>query len=75
MASLNELIAKGEVCSCLRSKKLFYQTDAPRVGPPSTLEGGDGPFWCVHTQSLVGPDGKIADTESCSPGRACCETA
>lgn len=68
MASLNELIASGEVCQCLRSKELFYQSGAE-------ASEARGPFWCVRTQSLLGPDGKLVDTESCRPGRSCCETS
>jgi len=77
MASLNEMIASGEVCRCLRSKKLHYQgaTTEPEGYIPATVEGWQGPFWCVHTQSLLGPDGKDADSETCRPGRGCCETA
>lgn len=66
---LNELIRAGEICSKLRSKKMFYQADE---------EASDiaysGPFWCARTQSLIGFDGKIAGHEECRPGRACCET-
>lgn len=68
MASLNEMISNGEVCQCLRSKVLFYQVEGAEAS-------AEGPFWCVHTQSLIGPDGQIADAESCRPGRGCCETA
>jgi hypothetical protein len=68
MASLNELISGGAVCRCLRSKELFYQSAAE-------ASEARGPFWCVRTQSLLGPDGQIADAESCRPGRTCCETA
>lgn len=68
MASLNELIASGEVCQCLRSKELFYQAAAE-------ASEARGPFWCVRTQSLLGPDGKLVDTDSCRPGRSCCETS
>lgn len=79
MASLNQMIANGEVCQCLRSKKLFYQGEpAPPEASghvPSTVEDWQGPFWCVHTQSLLGPDGKEADSATCRPGRSCCETA
>ena len=67
MASLHELITTGEVCQCLRAKELYYQA-------PEEASAARGPFWCVRTQSLIGPDGQIADTESCRPGRSCCET-
>ena len=67
-ASLHALITGGEVCQCLRSKELFYQAEA-EASPAR------GPFWCVRTQSLTGPDGQLADTETCRPGRSCCETS
>jgi len=76
MASLNELIAGGEVCQCLRSKELFYQPAPSAVeGAGTEASEAHGPFWCVRTQSLVGPDGQLVDTESCRPGRSCCETS
>jgi hypothetical protein len=68
--SLNRLIAIGEVCSNLRSKKLFYQTDEDASDITNS-----GPFWCARTQSLIGFDGKIAGQAECRPGRSCCETA
>ena len=67
--SLNELIRSGEICSSLRSKKLFYQTEENASDITSA-----GPFWCARTQSLLGVDGKIAGHEECRPGRTCCET-
>ncbi len=70
--SLQGLIAKGEICRCLRAKTLFYE---PPELPDEPAQGRtEGPFWCAQTQSLLGPDGQIADVESCRPGRACCET-
>ena len=70
MPTLNALILRGEACSCLREKKMFYQSeeDAGASRP-------EGPFWCALTQSLLGPDGKVADAVSCRPGRTCCEVA
>ncbi len=70
MPNLSVLIQKGEVCQCLRAKTLFYEDpDEQRLSTP------EGPFWCARTQSLLGPDGQVADAESCRPGRTCCETA
>jgi hypothetical protein len=68
--SLNHLISSGEVCSHLRSKKLFYQSDEDASDITNA-----GPFWCARTQSLIGFDGKIAGHEECRLGRSCCETA
>jgi len=78
MPSLNVLIQNGEVCCCLRAKTMFYQPIGATLAAPDSDDESyalpQGPFWCAHTQSLLGPDGHIADAESCRPGRACCET-
>lgn len=68
--SLNFLIATGEICLSVRSKKLFYQS-----GENASDARNAAPFWCSRTQSLIGPDGKIAGLEECRPGRPCCKTA
>ena len=73
MPGLNVLIQRGEVCQCLRDKKLFYETDTEE-----TMNDGNvptGPFWCAQTQSLQGPDGKLVGVEECRRGRSCCEIA
>ncbi len=77
MPTLNTLIAAGAVCQCLREKKMFYESaeapvNAQDIVPPAPMPAG--PFWCAHTQSIIGPDGQLADAERCRPGRACCET-
>ncbi len=68
--TLNVLIQRGEICQCLREKNMFYE--AEEDSPPGSP---DGPFWCALTQSLLGPDGQVADASSCRPGRSCCEIA
>ena len=75
MARLSVLIASGTVCSSLRSKQLFYDTDDhDRVDEHHSAEVS-GPFWCTETQSVIGPDGKVADADVCRGGRGCCKTA
>lgn len=76
MPNLNAMIQQGEICQCLRAKTMFYQVH-DEAGEAARVEeaGSEGPFWCAHTQSLVGPDGQVADVEKCRPGRACCEVA
>jgi len=80
--SLKKLIQTGEVCHRLRAKTLFY--DVGEIGTEgennphyAMYSGLNGPFWCVITQGLQGPDGKIASIENCTSGcgRSCCETA
>jgi hypothetical protein len=67
MAKLTELIANGQVCSCLRAKTMFYDTDDHENASVS------GPFWCAHTQTVLGPDDRPVEAETCRPGRSCCE--
>lgn len=73
MPTLNALIENGEVCHCLRAKTMFYQPAIADAAAQDTIP--EGPFWCAQTQSLLGPDGQVADAEHCRPGRSCCETA
>lgn len=74
---LNLLIQRGEVCRSLRTKTMFHQVDD--MGPHDGLSAADsapqGPFWCVRTQSVRGPDGRVAEVDHCRPGRSCCEIA
>jgi hypothetical protein len=71
MPGLNVLIERGEVCHRLCAKTMFYESVIP--GDDAERSGPAGPFWCARTQSLVGPDGKFAELETCRPGRACCD--
>lgn len=56
-----------EVCHCLRWKSMFYQAEPDPTVPPSN----DDNYWCVMTQVCLGPDGKLADPQSCNPKRTC----
>ena len=71
MASLNLLIEQGEVCRCLRAKAMFYEVDEAERPEAENA----APFWCTHTQTILGPDGKVVELGDCRPGRGCCETA
>jgi hypothetical protein len=77
MASLNEMIASGEICCSLRAKTMFYQVEGlEQEGDPSVAESRTyGNLWCSRTQSVLGPDGVAVELEQCRPGRGCCETA
>jgi hypothetical protein len=83
MPTVTQLISTGTVCLRLREKKMFYEgheLPAERSfdiisNEERAADRPSGPFWCARTQSLIGPDGSFAGTESCAPGRSCCETA
>ncbi len=68
MPRLTTLIARGEVCSCLRSKQMFTESpDTEHYRAPGEPDDGlpNGPFWCAithcrslaQTGKLVGPEG------------------
>ena len=59
---------RPNLCACLRWKGLFIWAEAdPTVQPAS-----DGAFWCLHTQTCLGPDGKLAEPGNCtSEVRSC----
>jgi len=66
------MIEGGQVCNCLREKRMFYEPLVADAHPFSD-QGPNGPFWCALTQSILGPDGAHADADACRPGRSCCE--
>ena len=56
-------------CRRLRWKEMFV--DAEAYSHPA--QSGSGIYWCNHTQNCLGPDGELAEVESCKPGRSCFE--
>jgi hypothetical protein len=56
------------LCPSLRWKGMYVNAERDPTVPPSN----DGNFWCVHTQTCIGPDGKRAEPGNCSShGREC----
>jgi hypothetical protein len=57
-----------DLCPALRWKGQFIATEEdPTV--PSTR---DNHYWCVYTQTCIGPDNKLAEPYDCSsPTRGC----
>ncbi len=56
-------------CRRLRWKGMFIDAE-PDPSIPNTR---DGFFWCSLTMTCLGPDGRVADEESCCLGRGCHE--
>ncbi|MBZ5586251.1 MAG: hypothetical protein LAQ30_29515 [Acidobacteriia bacterium] len=56
-------------CEKLRWKGMFIES----VPDPSIQPANDGSFWCQHTFTCVGPDGKVANEEECNAARPCYE--
>lgn len=57
-----------DLCHCLRWKGQFILAEKDPTVPPTN----DGLFWCVFTQSCIGPDGKLAEPGECSTGDRKC---
>ena len=59
-------------CRRLRSKGMFL--DIERGPEDEWLPSmSDGFVWCTHTQNCLGPDGRVADRDTCRSGRDCFE--
>lgn len=58
------------VCSGLRWKGMFVTAK----DDPSVPRSNAGLFWCVWTQTCIGPDGRLAEPGDCAdPARGCHE--
>jgi hypothetical protein len=58
---------QNAVCRFLRCKEMFIDT-----GEPFDIRNtGSGLYWCAHTQTVIGPDGQVAEPDNCVAGRSC----
>lgn len=53
---------RNGLCHCLRWKGQFIEAERDASVPASN----EGLFWCMHTQTCVGPDGGLAEPRRCS---------
>lgn len=53
-------------CRHLRAKEMFYQN---AIGDEDRFK--NSVFWCLRTQEVFGPDGKLAGRKECSSERPC----
>ena len=59
---------REDLCPALRWKGQFIEVEHDATVPPTN----DGLFWCMHTQTCIGPDGELAEPGTCSSKfRAC----
>lgn len=57
-----------DLCPSLRWKGAFIEAEPDPTVPPCN----DGLFWCMRTQTCIGPDGKLAEPGNChNPNRRC----
>jgi hypothetical protein len=59
---------RADLCRCLRWKSQFVLADPD----PSVPGSNEGLFWCIQTQTCMGPDGRLAEPGNCcSASRDC----
>jgi hypothetical protein len=68
MISQTDRLNHLNLCSALRWKGQFIQTEPDPTVPSSS----DGMFWCIYTQTCIGPDGALAEPRKCSSSRRKC---
>ena len=57
-----------DLCPALRWKGQFILADHD----PTVQRSNDGLFWCLHTQTCIGHDGKLAEPGTCASTRRKC---
>jgi hypothetical protein len=58
-------------CRFLACKEMFFKETAGGALP----ESESGYYWCLLTQTLQGPDGKLVGREECGERRNCHQKA
>lgn len=61
-------VSAESLCSALRWKGQFILAEADPTVPPCN----DGIFWCMHTQTCIGPDGELAEPSTCRQSNRTC---
>lgn len=56
------------LCPALRWKGQFVLAERD----PTVQRSNDGLFWCLHTQTCIGPDGELAEPGNCSSASRLC---
>ena len=57
-----------DLCTALRWKGQFIEAEPD----PTVQSSNEGLYWCMYTQTCIGPDGELAEPGNCNKkGRAC----
>ena len=56
------------LCPALRWKGQFVLSEPD----PTVPRSNDGLFWCLHTQTCIGPDGELAEPGNCASNNRTC---
>ncbi len=59
-------------CRCLRTKKMYtHGFDAVKL---AAADSSTAVYWCIETQTTVGPDDDHVGPERCNEARRCFES-
>ena len=61
------LTVLAERCGNIRWKGMFIDAQPD----PTAAESSEHIYWCVRTQSIMGPDGQVVDEDTCNFTRTC----
>lgn len=67
-----DLLEEKPYCRFLRTKKMYIPAYALLGDPREETETAQ--YWCLKTQTGIGPEGALVRGSECRPGRRCCET-
>ncbi len=59
------------LCAFLGSKKLAMLPEGHTVTAADLRTAGYHNYWCRHSFTTTGPDGRFVDYEHCTPERSC----
>ena len=72
MAELDNLNPnRPNLCSSLRWKGLYYPTELT-AKDVDVQPSNSGYFWCLHSQTCLGPDGAVAEPGECDKSERKC---
>lgn len=61
-------ISNPNLCTALRWKGQFILSEPD----PQVQRSNDGLFWCLYTQTCIGPDGDVAEPGNCCSKKRSC---
>lgn len=74
MEPLNSKVIPGVHCLKLRTKQMYINATVDPTAPSMYDYSSDGSaYWCVLTQTALGPDRQPVRPDSCCEGRDCCK--
>ena len=73
MEPLAPTIIVGVHCLKLRTKQMYINTAVDPLAPTLYDPYEASAYWCVQTQTALGPDRQPVRPDTCCDGRDCCK--